>query len=46
MPKCKHKTEIYSRVCGYFRPIKQWNTGKREEFRERKNYQVNKRRKA
>lgn len=29
-------TEIYSRVSGYFRPVKQWNGGKREEFGERK----------
>lgn len=28
-------TEIYSRVSGYFRPTRQWNKGKREEFEER-----------
>lgn len=28
--------EVYSRVCGYFRPVSQWNKGKKEEFRERK----------
>ncbi len=28
--------EIYSRVTGYLRPVKQWNPGKREEFKERK----------
>ena len=27
--------EVYSRVAGYFRPVVQWNPGKREEFRER-----------
>ena len=27
--------EVYSRVCGYFRPVSQWNKGKKEEFRER-----------
>jgi len=27
--------EVYSRVVGYFRPVKQWNAGKKEEFRER-----------
>ena len=32
----KIKTEVYSRVSGYFRPVKQWNAGKREEFTERK----------
>lgn len=30
------RTEIYSRVSGYFRPTSQWNAGKREEFSERK----------
>jgi len=29
--------EVYSRVSGYFRPVNQWNKGKREEFSERKN---------
>lgn len=28
--------EVYSRVSGYFRPVGQWNNGKREEFAERK----------
>lgn len=33
--KCPGKTEVYSRVCGFFRPVTQWNHGKKEEFRER-----------
>lgn len=28
--------EIYSRVVGYLRPVKQWNKGKQEEFKQRK----------
>ena len=24
--------EVFSRVSGYFRPVNQWNKGKREEF--------------
>lgn len=32
----KIATEVYSRVSGYFRPVAQWNKGKREEFSERK----------
>jgi len=32
------KTEVYSRVCGYFRPITSWNDGKKAEFKERKTY--------
>lgn len=31
----KIPTEIYSRVAGYFRPVNQWNSGKREEYNER-----------
>ncbi len=27
--------EVYSRVVGYFRPVNQWNPGKRQEFEER-----------
>ena len=38
--KCKEKTEVYSRVCGFFRPVQQWNKGKKEEFKERKEYTV------
>lgn len=29
------ETEVYSRVSGYFRPVNQWNKGKREEYSER-----------
>jgi anaerobic ribonucleoside-triphosphate reductase len=32
----KIPVETYSRVVGYFRPVMQWNKGKREEFYERK----------
>ena len=28
--------EVYTRVVGYFRPVSQWNEGKRQEFSERK----------
>jgi len=34
----KIKCEIYSRVCGYFRPTNQWNPGKKEEFKDRLTY--------
>ncbi len=36
----KVPVEVYSRVVGYFRPVNQWNKGKREEFIERKVYTV------
>jgi len=39
-PICGSDTEIYSRVVGYLRPIKNWNAGKREEFKERALYKV------
>lgn len=38
--KCQAKTEVYSRVCGFFRPVQQWNRGKQEEFRQRKPYKI------
>lgn len=34
------KCEIYSRVVGYLRPVKQWNDGKQAEFADRKEYVV------
>lgn len=32
----KIPTEVFSRVSGYFRPLNQWNAGKKEEFNNRK----------
>jgi len=37
-PQCGKKTEVYSRVVGYFRPVSNWNEGKQEEFRQRLEY--------
>lgn len=34
------KCEVYSRVCGYIRPVAQWNEGKAEEFKDRKLFSV------
>ena len=36
------KCEVYSRVVGYFRPVSNWNVGKKEEYRERKEFEINK----
>ncbi len=36
----KVRTEIYSRVAGYFRPVNQWNKGKQEEFAQRLEYRM------
>ncbi|CAB5094222.1 Ribonucleotide reductase of class III (anaerobic), large subunit (EC [Olavius algarvensis associated proteobacterium Delta 3] len=38
--RCQAETEVYSRVVGYLRPIKQWNEGKSAEFDDRKTYRV------
>lgn len=38
--KCQAKTEVWQRVTGFFRPISQYNRGKKEEFRERVAYVV------
>ncbi len=39
-PICGAETEIYSRVVGYLRPVKQWNDGKQAEFAKRKMFKV------
>ena len=39
-PKCGTETEVYSRVVGYLRPVKQWNEGKRAEFEQRTRFQL------
>ena len=39
-PTCQEPCEVYSRVVGYLRPVKQWNKGKQEEFAMRRVYQV------
>jgi anaerobic ribonucleoside-triphosphate reductase len=40
MAKCGAKCEVYSRVVGYFRPVADWNKGKKEEFKDRKLFNV------
>jgi len=37
---CGQKTEVYSRVVGYLRPVKQWNEGKQAEYGNRRNFKV------
>ncbi|MGY4686715.1 ribonucleoside triphosphate reductase [Petrotoga sp. DB-2] len=39
-PICGKPTEVYSRVVGYYRPVKSWNKGKQQEFKERVEYKV------
>ncbi|HAR50158.1 MAG TPA: ribonucleoside triphosphate reductase [Smithella sp.] len=38
-PTCDDFCEVYSRVVGYLRPVKQWNKGKQEEFDSRQVFQ-------
>ena len=37
-PTCGVEAEVYSRVVGYLRPIKQWNEGKQSEYQLRSTY--------
>lgn len=39
-PHCGEKTEVYSRITGYYRPVQNWNDGKCQEFKERKVYNI------
>ncbi len=41
-PVCEKPTEVYSRIVGYYRPISQWNKGKKEEFKDRMEYEEEK----
>ena len=37
-PECGEKTEVYSRITGYYRPVQNWNDGKSQEFQHRVEY--------
>ena len=39
-PDCGEKTEVYSRITGYYRPVQNWNDGKSQEFKDRKVYDI------
>lgn len=38
--KCAAKVEVWARVVGFFRPLKQWNRGQRAQYQARTPYQV------
>ncbi|HSO18727.1 MAG TPA: anaerobic ribonucleoside-triphosphate reductase, partial [Desulfosarcina sp.] len=38
--QCDRETEVYSRVVGYLRPVKQWNDGKQAEYCRRRPFKV------
>jgi len=39
-PICGKKTEVYSRITGYYRPVQNWNDGKTQEYKDRKVYDI------
>ncbi len=39
-PECGAKTEVYSRITGYYRPVQNWNAGKSQEFKHRLTYDI------
>ena len=39
-PHCGEKTEVYSRITGYYRPVQNWNDGKAHEFKDRRTYDI------
>lgn len=38
--KCQHRTEVYSRSVGYYRPVQTWNRGKQEEYLHRRPFDL------
>ncbi len=41
-PECGEEAEVYSRITGYYRPVKNWNDGKTQEYKDRKVYDIGK----
>ncbi len=41
-PHCGRRTEIYSRITGYYRPVQNWNDGKLQEYANRTTYEISK----
>ncbi len=39
-PICGKEAEVYSRITGYYRPVKNWNVGKAQEYKERRTYNI------
>ena len=39
-PYCGAKTEVYSRITGYYRPVQNWNDGKLQEYANRTEYDI------
>ena len=41
-PDSSKQLDVYSRIVGYLRPVSQWNLGKQEEFKARKEFKIRK----
>jgi ribonucleoside-triphosphate reductase len=39
-PNCGEETEVYTRIVGYYRPVQNWNHGKKSEYKDRKLFDV------
>ncbi len=39
-PECGERTEVYSRITGYYRPVQNWNDGKSQEYKDRAVYDI------
>ena len=39
-PHCGQSAEVYSRITGYYRPVQNWNDGKTQEYKERREYDL------
>ena len=39
-PECGESAEVYSRITGYYRPVQNWNAGKTQEYKERREYVI------
>ncbi len=39
-PTCEKETEVWTRVVGFHRPVQSWNKGKKEEYKDRKEFSV------
>ena len=39
-PECGERTEVYSRITGYYRPVQNWNEGKSQEYKNRVTYDM------
>jgi anaerobic ribonucleoside-triphosphate reductase len=38
---CEGTASTYTRITGYYRPVEMWNTGKKEEYIQRLEYNIN-----